>query len=208
MISLEQTWAFQYGKFSHIAGWRTPWPGWWFMGAAAWGSQDHIKAVLVGTACPCSKVRRINHPEQKKLSLFSAEWSYLEKLFLGKIHFCPGNILCVLDFTNNLPDSGRYLSSVLPVLSTSASPPAKPPYSLHSPVLLKRWFPLGICLTSTALSLAYPTPPSPSWQSDDLVQRVWDRIHRKQASSITLGSPLPATEVLSYSCLLHQSADY
>lgn len=84
MISLEQTWAFQYGKFSHIAGWPTPWPGWWFMGAAAWGSQDHIKAVLVGTACPCSKVRRINHPEQKKPSLFSVEWSYLEKLFLGK----------------------------------------------------------------------------------------------------------------------------
>lgn len=119
---LEQSWAFPYRKPSHIAGWATPWLGWWLMGAPAWGSQDHIKAVLVGTACPCSTVGRINHPEQKKPSPFSVEWSYL---FLRRIRFCPGNIPCVMHFTHNLSDSGRNLSSVLPLLSTSASPPAK-----------------------------------------------------------------------------------
>lgn len=47
------------------------------------GSQDHARALLVGTACPCSMVGRSNHHAQKKPSPCSAEWNYSEKLFVS-----------------------------------------------------------------------------------------------------------------------------
>lgn len=67
------------------------------------GLQDHVGAVLVGTV-----VRRSNHHAQKP-SPFSAELSYLEKLFLGRVHSCPGTIWGALDCIHHLPATGRYL---------------------------------------------------------------------------------------------------
>lgn len=100
----------------------------------------------------------------------SAEWNYLQKVFLGRIHSCPGNIQCALDCTHNLPVTGRYFYSVLPALSASASPPARKPLVLPLMSREKRWFPSGTCLTGTAARLAGPLPPDPRWRWDDLVR--------------------------------------
>ena len=64
-------------------------------------------------------------------------------LFLGRIHSCPSNIQCALDCTHNLPATGRYLYSVLPALSASASPPARKPLVPALTRLVKKVVPLG-----------------------------------------------------------------
>lgn len=92
--------------------------------------------------------------ERSLLHFQLSETIWRNSLFLGRMHSCPGSTECVLDCAHSLPARGRYLSSVLPVLSASASPPAR---KSLVPALISRkkmCFPLGTCLTGAAPLLA------------------------------------------------------
>lgn len=100
----------------------------------AGGSQDHVRAVLVGTACPCSVVGRSKHHAQKKPSPFSAERNYLEKLFVsGENALLPRPYsVCAgmhTQFTSRRQVSLLSPASAISICLTSSQKPLKSLYS-------------------------------------------------------------------------------